>query len=102
MQADWPQQSSRPERRAGASAVQLDDNLALYDDVGQLLILLNRTAAAVWERCDGSTTVEDIARSLSEIHDAAPDVVGEDVRQTVRKLAELGLVEDSAAGLCPA
>ena len=101
MQADWPQPSSRPLRRSGASAVQLDDNLALYDDVGQLLILLNYTAAAVWKRCDGSTSVEDMARSLSEIHDAAPDVVGEDVRQTVRKLAELGLVEDGA-GLCPA
>jgi hypothetical protein len=98
---DWPQQSSRPVRRAGTSAVQLDDNLALYDDVGQLLILLNWTAAAVWELCDGSTTVEEMARSLSETHDATPDLVGEDVRQTVRKLAELGLVEDGA-GVCPA
>ena len=28
-------------RREGAAAVELDDNLALYDEVGQLLILLN-------------------------------------------------------------
>ena len=37
-----------------------------------------------------------MARSLSETHDATPDLVGEDVRQTVCKLAEMGLVEDVA------
>ena len=41
MPADWPTGDTRPRRREGASAVELDDNLALYDDVGQLLILLN-------------------------------------------------------------
>ena len=41
-------------RLDGAAAVELDDNVALYDDVGQLLILLNMSAAAVWERCDGT------------------------------------------------
>ena len=98
--ADWPQPSTRPLRRAGTSAVELDDNLALYDDVGQLLIVLKRTAAAVWDLCDGSASVDDMARWLSKAHDAEPEVVGEDVRQTVRKLAELGLVED-AAGVHP-
>ena len=42
--------------------------MALYDDVGQLLILLNTSAAAVWERCDGATTLDDIARELAAAH----------------------------------
>jgi hypothetical protein len=83
---------ARPARRAGASTVELDDNVAVYDDVGQLLILLNTSAAAVWEHCDGTTTVEDMVLALAAAHpDAAADI-GEDVRQTVRKLVELGLV----------
>ena len=53
-----------PTRRAGASTVELDDNVAVYDDVGQLLILLNTSAAAVWEHCDGATTVDDMVRGL--------------------------------------
>jgi hypothetical protein len=70
----------------------LDDNVAVYDDVGQLLILLNTSAAAVWEHCDGTTTVDDMVRALAAAHpDDAADI-GEDVRQTVRKLVELGLV----------
>ena len=93
MPADGPG-VALPTRRAGASTVELDDNVAVYDDVGQLLILLNTSAAAVWEHCDGATTVDDMVRALAAAHpDDAADI-GDDVRQTVRKLVELGLVVD--------
>ncbi len=96
MRAEWPEGASRPLRRAGASAVPLDDNLALYDTAGQLLIMLNSSAAAVWERCDGATTLDDWGGELAETPggDDAGDIA-EDVRLTVRKLAELGLVVDA-------
>ena len=98
----WPHGASVPARRAGASAVELDDNVALYDEVGQLLILLNASAAAVWELCDGATTLDVMVRTLAEAHsgDPAADAgeIGEDVRQTVRKLADLGLVVDAGPG----
>jgi hypothetical protein len=87
---------SMPTRRAGASAFELDDNVAAYDDVGQLLILLNTSAAAVWERCDGRTTVDDMVRALAAAHGADGDDIAEDVRRTVAKLAELGLVVQAA------
>ena len=69
--------------------------MAVYDDVGQLLILLNT------ERGGGLGALrrhDDAgrhgARSLPAAHpDDAADI-GEDVRQTVRKLVELGLVVD--------
>jgi hypothetical protein len=85
-----------PARRPGASGVPLDDNLAIYDDVGQLLNLLNTTAAGVWERCDGGATFEEMVRALVESHDAPPEVIAHDAWETVRKLAELGLVVDAA------
>ena len=65
---EWPDGRSRPVRREGAAAVELDDNVALYDDVGQLLIMLNSSAAAVWECCDGTTTLDDMVRELAEAH----------------------------------
>ncbi len=98
MRSEWPDDGARPVQREGASAVELDDNLALYDEVGQLLILLNTSAAAVWERCDGTTTLDDMVRALAEAYPADPAVIREDVRQTVRKLAELGLVVDANDG----
>jgi hypothetical protein len=90
-----PEGGSHPVRREGAAAVELDDNVALYDDVGQLLIMLNSSAAAIWECCDGATTVDDMVRQLTAAHPDDAAVIGEDVRQTVRKLVELGLVVDA-------
>ncbi len=84
-----------PARRPGASLVALDDNVAVYDDVGQLLILLNASAAAVWERCDGTTTLDDLACALAAAYPGAPAEIAEDVRLTVDKLVELGLVVDA-------
>ena len=98
LRGEWPGGGARPARRDGTSAVELDDNLALYDEVGQLLILLNTSAAAVWQRCDGTTTVDDMVRELAGAYLADPALLREDVRQTVRKLAELGLVVDAAVG----
>ncbi len=84
----------------------LDDNLALYDDVGQLLILLNVAAAAVWTRCDGAATFEEIVADLASSHAGDVDEITQDAWLTVRRLAELGLVdelaEDTAGAAGPA
>ena len=96
MDTEWPTADSRPVSRQGASTVELDDNVAVYDDVGQLLILLNSSAASVWALCDGSTTAEAMVEALAAAHPDHADVIGDDVRQTLRKLAELGLVSDTS------
>jgi hypothetical protein len=75
--------------------VALDDNVALYDDVDQVLILLNPSAAAVWEGCDGTSTMVELVGRLAEAHGADRKVLGPDVEQTVRKLAELGLLAEA-------
>jgi hypothetical protein len=99
VEASWPEADSVPVRREGASAVELDDNLAVYDDVGQLMILLNSSAGAVWNLCDGSTTVAAMIRELAETYPDQASVIGEDVRETLRKLAELGLVDQGPEAL---
>jgi hypothetical protein len=87
---------SRPHRRDGTAAVELDDNLALYDDVGQLLVLLNPGAASIWELCDGATTLDEMVCILVETHGEDASAIEDDVHQTVRKLADLGLVVGAA------
>lgn len=94
MDDEWPQAASVPVRREGASAVELDDNLAVYDDVGQLLILLNSSAGSVWQLCDGSTTVAEMVQVLSEAYPSDASVIADDVRGTLRKLVEIGLVSE--------
>ena len=98
MGADRSGGNARPARRDGAAAVPLDDNVAVYDEVGQLMILLNTSAAAVWELCDGTRTLDEIGRALAGAHGATgadAALIGDDVRLTVHKLADLGLVVDA-------
>jgi hypothetical protein len=99
--SDLSDGGARPVQRAGASAVELDENLALYDDVGQLLILLNPSAATVWELCDGTRTVDEMIDALAEAHPEEARVIAGDVRQTIRKLVELGLVGAAAEATEP-
>jgi hypothetical protein len=87
---DWPESTSRPCRVEETPAVSMDENLAVYKD-GHL-ILLNVSAAAVWSRCDGATTFEDIVEDLGHRHDADVALIAEDAWHTVRRLAGLGLI----------
>ena len=98
MQSEWSKPTSRPRRREGASAVRLDDNVALYDNRGQLLILLNVSAAAVWERCNGETTFDEIVSDLARSHEGDVAIIAYDAWQTIEKLSELGLMEQATNG----
>jgi hypothetical protein len=85
---------SRPLARADISTVPLDDNIAIYDEVGHVLVLLNSSAFAVLECCDGSTPFKNIVGTLAERYATDLEIVSEDVWRTLRKLASMGLVAD--------
>jgi Coenzyme PQQ synthesis protein D (PqqD) len=80
---EWPGERAPPRRREGVSAA--EENLALQDEVGQLLISLYTSAASVWELCDGRTSVESMVPTFADAHPSDAAVMGEDVRQTLRK-----------------
>ena len=74
-----------------------------WDDVRETHVLLypegalvlNETAAAVLELCDGERTLEEIVDTLSERFDGAD--VRNDVESLVAAIAERGLVVDGDA-----
>jgi PqqD family protein of HPr-rel-A system len=58
--------------------------------------VLNNTAARIWELCDGSHSLEQIAASLCEQYDVSEEEAGTDVRNTLEKLAKLGVIQNEA------
>jgi hypothetical protein len=92
---EWPTDRSLPRARPDLSFVPLDDNVAIYDEVGQVLVMLNSSAAAVLERCDGTTTFELLVAGLAVDHAADPQVIRRDTWLTLRKFASMGLVADA-------
>jgi len=68
-----------------------DDVVVIRDD-GLAVHVLNKTAAHIWERCDGSYRPDEIVASLCERFDVGPEEARADVEQTLNKLAEIGIL----------
>jgi PqqD family protein of HPr-rel-A system len=80
----------------------LDGEAVLFDRRTGDMHRLNKTALAVWNRCDGYTTMRRIADQLAEQFEVEFDVALDDVEQLVTLLAEAGLLnvgrtDDSSA-----
>lgn len=59
-----------------------------------LIHQMNATAGFIWERCDGTASVEDIVASVATEFGQSQDAVRGDVEAIVSKLVELDLVLD--------
>ena len=49
-------------RKSGLFAENLPDEVILYDKSNNKVHCLNKTAAAIWESCDGTRTEDDLAQ----------------------------------------
>jgi Coenzyme PQQ synthesis protein D (PqqD) len=63
-------------RQEGLVVQQLEDEVLVYDNERFKAHCLNRTAALVWQHCDGKKTTRDIALALEK---EAGSPVGEDM-----------------------
>lgn len=71
----------------------VEDELLLYSPASGETLLLNATAAAIAELCDGKRSASDIAAIVLEcITGAAPDAVQADVNKTLESLRDKGML----------
>lgn len=65
-------------------------------------LTLNSTALALWELCDGSTTVAEMVNALDLFFDAERAEIDNAVVETLDELTDLGAVDWVPAGRRPA
>jgi Coenzyme PQQ synthesis protein D (PqqD) len=82
----------RPLRREGVWLRATSDENAVYDPVTKGLHLLNETARAIWELCDGDTTPDEMVRAICEVSGLPAEVVTEDVQRTLAEFEGLGIL----------
>jgi hypothetical protein len=82
----------RPLRREGVWLRATSDENAVYDPVTKGLHLLNETARAIWELCDGATTPDEMVRAICEVSGLPVEVVTEDVQRTLAEFEGLGIL----------
>ncbi len=81
-----------PHRRPGLEAEHRDGTAVLIDGEGVEVGALDVTAAALWELCDGVTTIEEITTAVCRVWAVEPEVAQRDVERTLELLASAGFV----------
>jgi len=84
-----------PVRRPTERQLDEDGQLAMYDPAGAGLVVLNESATAIWDLCDGSTNLGAIVECLGHLFAADPNDLQSDVWATYLHLVGLGLVTDA-------
>ena len=71
----------------------IEDEVVAIKDDGLSVHVLNKTAAHIWEMCDGNCKPDAIAASLCERFDVTFEEASADVRDIVEKFKEIGLLK---------
>lgn len=86
-------QQGRPARKDGVWLRQAGRENVLFDREAERVHLINHTAVAIWELCDGDTRPEEMIDAICEITGMPAEVVTEDVERILSDFDEAGLIE---------
>lgn len=84
--------NSYPNHRRDVNVRKVEDELIVLDRHKGLVHHLNRTAGYIWERCDGRSTVADIAHQLVEEFAVSFETAKADTQRFVEQLHTLDLL----------
>lgn len=87
---DWV--VATPMRHGQAWVRRGGDDAAVYNPDRGTLHLLNASALAIWELCDGATTGREMAEAVAELTDLDPAAAEGDVVATLDELARQELI----------
>ena len=66
----------------------MDEEVLVYDPVVDRTHRLNLTATLIWGLCDGTRSLEDIARALTEQFEVEFETALQDARSVLEQLKE--------------
>ncbi|HUS63498.1 MAG TPA: PqqD family protein [Kofleriaceae bacterium] len=95
--ADALSGSAVPERARSMAWQTIDGETVLLDIDGRELMGINDSAARIWALCDGTHTVDEIARAVAAEFAVDPAVAAADTRAFIDTLAKRGALTLSGA-----
>ena len=84
--------TDHPVKRGELIQSKTAEGWTVYDERSDSLHVLNVTAKAIWELCDGSTTPEEISSAIAEVTGLSHEEASDHVGQTLRSLKDAGLL----------
>jgi hypothetical protein len=94
-------------RRLDVKSRLVDGEMVVLDQQAGVIHQLNPTASFIWERCDGQSTLTDIAQQLAHAFEVDSHIAIRDVNAMIGQLEALHLLEpctgeDGVDGKAPA
>ena len=83
----------KPKARADLTFVPIEDEAILYDPEAVRLHHLNPSAALIFQLCDGSGTVKELARDIAEELELPHDEILNQVRSVVNHFRHSGILD---------
>jgi hypothetical protein len=71
----------------------IGDEIVVIKDDGLATHILNKTAAIIWEMCDGKRGIDEIVASLCERFDVSAEEARADTRETIENLTKAGIIK---------
>lgn len=71
----------------------IGDEIVVITEDGLSLHVLNKTAAYIWELCDGKNDLDEIVRSICERFEVSAEDARADVNDVMNQLEGLGLIK---------
>ncbi len=83
-----------PKKKEGFFAQDFGTEVVLCDEESRRVHVLNKTAQMIWERCDGTTRIEELVEEMSRaFSDVTKKTLEGDLEKTLGVLYEQKLVE---------
>jgi hypothetical protein len=71
----------------------IGDDVVIIKDDGLATHVLNKTAAYIWELCDGNRGIDEIVASLCERYDVSTEEARMDTMETIENLTKAGIIK---------
>lgn len=84
---------TRPRKRGQAWVQRDGDQTAVFDPDTGMLHMLNPSALAIWEMCDGETSPTEMAEAIDEVTGLGTAATAVDVQNALTSLRDAGLVD---------
>jgi hypothetical protein len=71
----------------------IGDDIVVIKDNGYSTHVLNKTAAYIWEMCDGNCGIDEIAIKLCERYDVSLEEARADIKEIIEDLTKAGIIK---------
>ena len=92
MREQMPDTTLGPCHLPGTRLEQRGGRVIVCDADGNVMLALNESAAALWELCDGSTTIDEMVMAICEVSSISAHQARDDVERTLAEFERAGLL----------